>query len=187
MFMSTLKTQDRNDERPLWEPCLRSVVAETLGLDSPDALCGSSLVDDLAADSLDLVEIACAVEESLGVPIDTHAVQGICSYEDLVTVVTNRLGATGCHLTEGTFSACCIPASGESCVLVRSGALVPYDVALLEEDCRALGEGSRLQVRASSPEPRTRRWLNHHLDRLRRVGVDVVVSWARQQAPALTW
>ena len=182
MLAEMLMTDGQDDGMPIWEPFLRSVVADALGLECPDALPGASLVDDFAVDSLDLVEIAGTVEERLGVPIENRALQEVRSYGDLVSVVTGRLGSGGRESGGDGFSACCMPPPGRSGVLVRSGALAPYDVELLEEDCLALGAGSRLEVKASSPEQGTRRWLDDHLGRLRRAGVEVLVSWSPQPA-----
>ena len=182
-MVNALQVADRQDDMPVWEPCLRHVVADALGLDTPDELRQASLVDDLGVDSLDLVEMVVVVEECFGVSIEPRAMQGLRSYGDLVSLVGDRIGNAGCNLVEGEFSACCTAPADDPNVLVLSGGLVPYDVELLETSCVALGEGSRVEVRASSHRQDVRRWFEHHLDRLRRAGVKVVLSWTADLTP----
>src|SRR5258705_2521689 len=51
------------------EPAVRRTVAEHLGVDAKDLAPGGSLADELAADSLDLVELALALEAQWGIPV----------------------------------------------------------------------------------------------------------------------
>lgn len=53
---------------------VREAVAEELGLD-PSAVSESSTIEELGIDSLDVVSIACSLEDSLGMQdLDTHLV-----------------------------------------------------------------------------------------------------------------
>ena len=66
---------------------LRAVVAEVLGLE-PKELCSAiSLGDELAVDSLDLVEMAIAVEDALAVSLPEHLLASVRTYGDLEAVV----------------------------------------------------------------------------------------------------
>jgi acyl carrier protein len=184
MMANALQVSERQEDLPVWEPCLRHVVADALGLDTPEELRQASLVDDLGLDSLDLVEMMVVVEECFGVSIDPGAMRELRSYGDLVTLVADRIGHAGCNLVEGEFSACCTAPSHDPNVLVLSGGLIPYDVEVLESSCAALGEGSRVEVRAASHRREVRRWFEHHLDRLRHAGVSVVLSWTAEPGTA---
>src|SRR5262245_1294184 len=66
------------------EPTIRRVVADTLGVGGEDLAAEVSLVDDLAADSLDLVEIAVALEAELGIAVPERILECVRTYGDLV-------------------------------------------------------------------------------------------------------
>lgn len=51
---------------------VRNIVAEQLGIDLEEVQLESQLFSDLGSDSLDLFEIAVALEEYFDVPIDAH-------------------------------------------------------------------------------------------------------------------
>lgn len=74
-------------ERATVDLHVRRVVAEVLGVGPGDLGPAVSLVDDLAADSLDLVEIGLGLEASLGVSMPDEVLQGVRTYGDLVTAV----------------------------------------------------------------------------------------------------
>jgi acyl carrier protein len=68
------------------------VVAEVLGVEQGELVPVVSLVDDLAADSLDLVEIALGLEATLGVSMRDEVLDGVRTYGDLLAAV-RRAGA----------------------------------------------------------------------------------------------
>ena len=71
-------------KQELLEPRLRRIVADLLGVD-PEALAPQvSLTDDLAADSLDLVEVALEIESHLGIEIPERTIAKIRTYGELV-------------------------------------------------------------------------------------------------------
>ena len=51
------------------EPRVRQLVAERLGVSPEDVIPEASLADELAVDSLDLLEIAIALEAELGIAV----------------------------------------------------------------------------------------------------------------------
>src|SRR5439155_691985 len=66
------------------EPRLRRLVADSLGV-GPDELAPDvSLTDDLAADSLDLAELAARLEVELGLVVSDRVVVQLHTYGDLV-------------------------------------------------------------------------------------------------------
>ena len=66
------------------EPRLRRVVADNLGVALEDLTPEVSLTDDLAADSLDLLELALALEEELGFTVPERVLSDVRTYGDLV-------------------------------------------------------------------------------------------------------
>jgi len=66
------------------EPWLRRVVADHLGVALEDLTPEVSLTDDLAADSLDLLELAVALEEELGFTVPERVLSDVRTYGDLV-------------------------------------------------------------------------------------------------------
>ena len=66
---------------------VQAVVAEKLGIDQEEVVPGASFVDDLNADSLDLVELIMAFEEEFS----THATEIEISDEDAEGITTVQL------------------------------------------------------------------------------------------------
>jgi acyl carrier protein len=56
-------------------PNVRKVLVAVLGVDEVELTPDSKLVDDLGADSLDLVELSMALEEEFGVSLPEHVVE----------------------------------------------------------------------------------------------------------------
>ena len=70
--------------RPEVENRIRSLLVEHLGVDAEQLAGHVSLVDDLAADSLDLVEIELAIEANLGVILPGRFLADVRTCADLV-------------------------------------------------------------------------------------------------------
>ena len=66
------------------------MLAEHLGVDRQRITEQAGIIDDLGADSLDLVEIAMAVEEALGISIPDSAVEKIVTIRNLIELVWRR-------------------------------------------------------------------------------------------------
>ena len=81
--------------RDLLEPRVRHVVAEQLAVDERALGDSISIRDDLAADSLDLLELTLLPEGEFGVPIPDGAVETMRSYRDVVDMIV-RLVAVRC-------------------------------------------------------------------------------------------
>src|SRR5262249_33300884 len=69
------------------EPRVRAVVAEYLGVGTEELSSEVSLIDDLAADSLDLVEVAIALESTFGIVVPESAIDRLRTFGDLVQTV----------------------------------------------------------------------------------------------------
>ena len=74
---------------------IKKVVAEHLGVEEVDVVPTASFVDDLGADSLDLVELAMALEEefstsSLKIEIPDEDADEIVTVQDAVDYITDQ-------------------------------------------------------------------------------------------------
>ncbi len=70
-----------------------AIVAKAIGRQrwlrpSPPVTTDSQLIEDLGCDSLDIVDIAVAVEEALGVDITDAAIDGWCTVGDVIASVS---------------------------------------------------------------------------------------------------
>ena len=61
---------------------LKKIVVEQLGVDEAEVLPEASFVDDLNADSLDLVELIMSLEEELGIEISDEEAEKIRTVQD---------------------------------------------------------------------------------------------------------
>jgi acyl carrier protein len=73
------------------EEKLRTIVADQLMVDTSDVTENANLVEDLGADSLDLVELAMNVEESFDLEIADEDAEKWKTYGDVLAYVTNRV------------------------------------------------------------------------------------------------
>lgn len=66
---------------------VKKIIVEHLGVDESKVTEAASFVDDLGADSLDMVELVMAHEEEFGVEISDAAAEKIVTVKDAVTTV----------------------------------------------------------------------------------------------------
>ncbi len=71
---------------------VRSIVAEQLGSAVDDVTPKASLIEDLGADSLDIVELVMALEEEYEMEIPDEEAEKIQTVEDIVTFIKNKKG-----------------------------------------------------------------------------------------------
>ena len=67
-----------------FEPRMRALVAEHLGIHADDLRPTVSLSDDLAVDSLDLAELGVAIESEFDLELPEQLLAQVRTYEDLV-------------------------------------------------------------------------------------------------------
>ena len=70
---------------------LKNMVAEQLGLEVDEVQSDSNLVNDLGADSLDMVEVVMALEEMFGFEVPDADAEDIETFEELVAYVATRV------------------------------------------------------------------------------------------------
>jgi len=68
------------------------IIVEQLSVDKEKVVSGASFVDDLGADSLDLVELIMAMEEEFDVEIPDEEAEKIATVQDAIDFV-NKLQA----------------------------------------------------------------------------------------------
>ncbi|MBQ9364963.1 MAG: acyl carrier protein [Schwartzia sp.] len=66
---------------------VRDIVVEQLGVEADEVTIDSTFIDDLGADSLDIVELIMAFEEEFGIEIPDEAAEKIKTVQDVVTYI----------------------------------------------------------------------------------------------------
>jgi len=70
---------------------LREIIAEQLSISESTIFMGTSFVDDLGVDSLDVVELTMAIEEAFDVPeFDDDLIAGLVTVGDLVAFISEN-------------------------------------------------------------------------------------------------
>ncbi len=69
---------------------MKKIVVEQLGVDEEEVKPESSFVDDLNADSLDLVELIMSLEEEFGAEISDEDAERIRTVQDAVDYIEER-------------------------------------------------------------------------------------------------
>ena len=71
---------------------VKKIVVEHLGVDADKVTEESSFIDDLGADSLDIVELVMAFEEEFGVEIPDDAAEKISTVKDAIAFIDGNKG-----------------------------------------------------------------------------------------------
>ena len=66
---------------------VRDIVVEQLGVEADEVALESTFIDDLGADSLDIVELIMAFEEEFNIEIPDEAAEKIKSVQDVVSYI----------------------------------------------------------------------------------------------------
>lgn len=69
---------------------VQALVVDHLGVDAKEVVLTASFIDDLGADSLDIVELVMAFEEEFGVEIPDDAAEKITTVQDAVTYISEH-------------------------------------------------------------------------------------------------
>jgi acyl carrier protein len=71
---------------------VKKIVVEHLGVESDKVTEDASFIDDLGADSLDIVELVMAFEEEFGVEIPDDAAEKITTVRDAIEYIDQNKG-----------------------------------------------------------------------------------------------
>ena len=71
---------------------VKKIVVEHLGVDADKVTEEASFIDDLGADSLDIVELVMAFEEEFGVEIPDDDAEKITTVKDAITFIDENKG-----------------------------------------------------------------------------------------------
>jgi acyl carrier protein len=134
------------------EPRVRRVVAEQLGVSIEDLAADVSLTDDLAADSLDLVELAIALENEMGISIPESTIDEVRTFGDLLATVHGlirerrkaEVPAGDAAAAGPVWARVLSPCS--SAEIHRAVWLTPYTAETIAQDALRAGRGARLEV-----------------------------------------
>ena len=66
---------------------VRDIVVDQLGVEPDEVAIESTFIDDLGADSLDIVELIMAFEEEFGIEIPDEAAETIKTVQDVVSYI----------------------------------------------------------------------------------------------------
>jgi acyl carrier protein len=167
------------------EPRVRRLVAEHLGVAEDELSPELSLVEDLAADSLDFAELGLAVEEELDIAVPEAMLDGVRTYGDLVqatvTLARERLVTEAPHVQ--VVARVRRPTVGVESTLERTGPLTPYLAETLADDVLRSGPGARIEVLVPAPaDQQALQHVRNALGWLADRGVQVLVQRERQGA-----
>ena len=71
---------------------VRDIVVEQLGVEADDVTIESTFIDDLGADSLDIVGLIMAFEEEFSIEIPDEAAEKIKTVQDVVNYIDQNQG-----------------------------------------------------------------------------------------------
>jgi len=75
------------------EEKVKHIIVEQLGVDEDEVKAEATFVDDLGADSLDVVELVMALEEEFGLEISDEDAEKIVSVQHAVSYIGNHVKA----------------------------------------------------------------------------------------------
>jgi acyl carrier protein len=132
---------------------LRALVAERLGVGEHEFERHVSLRDDLAVDSLDLLEVAVAIEDAWDVTLPDRLLAQVRTYGELAAATIDlvlrrrRTPRERRPLEAVSVRARIMPAAGSArSPLERTELLTPYMIEAIGEDTLRAGPGAQLQL-----------------------------------------
>jgi len=69
---------------------VRDIIVEALSCDEAEVTPQTNLIEDLEADSLEIVELAMAIQESLGVGIEDEDLEKIHTVQDILDYINSK-------------------------------------------------------------------------------------------------
>lgn len=71
---------------------VRSLIAESLGVSEDEIVPGASFIEDLGADSLDIVELVMAIEKTFDIEIPDEDAERIATVQDAIDYINENAG-----------------------------------------------------------------------------------------------
>ena len=68
---------------------IRTILSEQLSVEEDKITLSSNIIDDLGADSLDLVDMAMTVEDEFGVELPEEMLEKVQTVEDIINYIDN--------------------------------------------------------------------------------------------------
>jgi acyl carrier protein len=72
------------------EDRIREIIVEQLGVSADEAVNEASFIDDLGADSLDIVELVMAIEEEFGIEVPDEDAERMQNIGDVISYVQEK-------------------------------------------------------------------------------------------------
>ena len=135
------------------EPSVRALIADHLGVGVEELVPGVSLRDDLAADSLDLVELTMALEAEFGIVVPERVLDRVRTCGDLVQatgLLIRARRAAEVRAAEPPLRMWARRAGKSGGSLERAGRLTPYAAETIAEDAVRAGHGAQLELRVAA-------------------------------------
>ena len=92
--METIKTTDKNtntqEARVALSPKIKDIIVEQLGVDPEKVKSEASFIDDLGADSLDIVELVMAMEEEFDLEIPDEDAEKLKTVNDVQSYLSSK-------------------------------------------------------------------------------------------------
>ena len=69
---------------------VKDLIAESLGVNPTEVVADASFIDDLGADSLDIVELVMAIEKEFAIEIPDEDAEKISTVQDAIDYIHNK-------------------------------------------------------------------------------------------------
>ena len=69
---------------------VRDIIVETLSCDAENVKLETNLIEDLEADSLEIVELSMALQENLGIGIEDEDLEKIHTVQDILDYIKSK-------------------------------------------------------------------------------------------------
>ena len=73
---------------------IKKIISEKFNLEEDDVKLSTSFVEDIGADSLDLVDLVMALEDEFGIKVDEQDTDRLKTLEDVINYVYEKLGGS---------------------------------------------------------------------------------------------
>lgn len=71
---------------------VKDLIADSLGVKAAEVVPAASFIDDLGADSLDIVELVMQIEKEFSIQISDEDAEKISTVQDAIDYISNKVG-----------------------------------------------------------------------------------------------